>query len=385
MPRVPRFAVNAGPLRNPTTGVARYIRELMREVERDGRFDPEYFSALRWAHRLDELPPPLPGAGPGAGAAARTIALLRPLVRRVARHNFAAGIRRGNFAFYFEPAFVPYATSLPTVITIHDLSHLRHPETHPADRVREMERDLPGAIARADRILAVSEFTRREVIDLFGVDPARIVATPLGVERRFYPRMAAETSAFLAGIGLEHGKYFLAVGTLEPRKNVIAVIEAHAGLPTAVRAAYPLVIAGMKGWLAHDIDRRLARAQATGDVRLAGYVREDELPLLYAGATLLAYPSIYEGFGLPVVEAMASGVAVAVANRASLPEVVGDAAELLEPHDVDRLRGIMLRMVEDRAYATDLAARALARAQRFTWQRCAGLTLDVFASVLRDA
>jgi glycosyltransferase involved in cell wall biosynthesis len=383
MSSAPRFAVNAGPLRNPITGVGRYIRELMREIERDGRFTPEYFCALRWARKLDELPTAIPGAdSPGMSRLIRT---LRPLVRNVARRNFAAGVRRGNFAFYFEPAFVPYATELPTVITIHDLSHLRHPETHPVDRVRDLERDLPRAIERADRILAVSEFTRREVIDIFGVAPERIVTTPLGVDHRFFPRSATETSAFLATLDVAHGRYFLAVGTLEPRKNVLAAIEAHSRLPAAIRQAYPLVVAGMKGWLTHAIDRRLEHARARGDVRLVGYVSDAHLPLLYAGAALLSYPSIYEGFGLPVVEAMASGVPVAVANRASLPEVVGDAGIVLEPHDVDMLSSVMRRIAEDTDFATDRALRGLARAQQFTWRRCARLTMQAFESVLTSA
>jgi alpha-1,3-rhamnosyl/mannosyltransferase len=313
---------------------------------------------------------------------ARLIGPLRPIVRSVERRKFAAGLRREDFAFYFEPAYLPFATPLPTVVTIHDLSHLRHPETHPVGRVRELDRELPSALERADRILAVSDFTRREVIEVFGVDPRRIVTTPLGVEPRFFPRTRAETSALLAGLGLTHGRYFLAVGTLEPRKNILAAVEAHARLPAAVREGYPLVVAGMKGWLTHAITRGLERAQSRGDVRLLGHVGDEQLPLLYAGAALLSYPSIYEGFGLPLLEAMASGVPVAASNRASMPDVVGDAGVLLEPDDVEGLSSVMLRIASDAGFANELADRGLARAKSFTWERCAALTMRSWEDVL---
>jgi len=381
MPPRLKFAVNARALRSPITGIGRYLRGLMREVERADRFAPDYFCSLRWGRSLDLAP--LQGASPGAGGRMpQALRSLRPLVRAVERINFSAGLRWRDFAFYFEPAYIPFATPLPTVITIHDLSHLRHPETHPVDRVRELDRALPAAIKRADRILTVSDFTRREVIEVFGVDADRIVTTPLGVEPRFFPRTRDQTAGLLAGLRLTHRRYFLAVGTLEPRKNILTTVAAHARLPTRIRAAYPLVVAGMKGWRTHAITRGLELAQSRGDVRLLGHVSDEQLPLLYAGATMLSYPSIYEGFGLPPLEAMASGVPVAASDRASMPEVVGDAGILLEPDDVEGLTSTMLRIVDDAAFAHDLALRGLARAKPFTWERCAALTMQSWESVL---
>ena len=172
------------------------------------------------------------------------------------------------------------------------------------------------------------------------------------------------------------------MGTLEPRKNVLTTVLAHSRLPARIREACPLVVAGMKGWHTRTITRALEQAQSRGDVRLLGHVGEDELPLLYSGAAMLSYPSIYEGFGLPPLEAMASGVPVAASNRASLPEVVGDAGILLEPEDVEGLTAVMLRIVDDAAFANDLAARGIARAKSFTWTRCAALTMQSWERVL---
>lgn len=376
----PRLAVNARPLLSPITGIGRYVLELMREVERSSRFVPDYFYSTHWSRDL------LPAGGVAASRslvrAIRSLRLVSPVIRRIQRRNFAAGLRRRDFALSFEPCYLPFATTLPTVITVHDLSHLRHPETHPVARVRLLERELPSAIDRAACVLTVSEFTRREVIAVFGVNPDRVVTTPLGVEARFFPRQGDQTAAVLTPLELTHGHYFLAVGTLEPRKNILTTLEAHSRLPERVRGAWPLVVAGMNGWLTGTISRRLEQARSRGQVRLLGHVSDDQLPALYAGALMLSYPSIYEGFGLPPLEAMASGVPVAVSDRASLPEVVGDAGLLLEPHDVDGLTSAMLRMVEDSRFANDLGTRGLERAARFTWQRCAALTMQSWDNVL---
>ena len=379
MPHPLQFAVNARPLRKPVTGISRYLRGLMREVEQSGRFAPHYFYSTHWGEGLEQAPGRL--LGPGLMRLGGLLRAVEPLLRSVERRNFAAGLRRGNFAFYFEPTYLPFRTTLPTVITVHDLSHLRHPETHPAARVRQFERKLPAAIERAAGILTPSAFTRHEVIEVFGVPPERVVATPLGVDAAFFPRSRDETAAVLGPLALTHGRYFLAVGTLEPRKNLTTTLDAHARLPQRVRAGYPLVVAGMSGWLNDAISRRLEAARARGDVMLLGHVGDEQLPLLYAGAAMLAYPSLYEGFGLPPLEAMASGVPVAVSDRASLPEVVGDAGILVEPHDVERLTTAMFRIVEDQAFADDLAARGIARAKTFTWARCAALTMERWEQV----
>ena len=265
MPYPLRFAVNARPLRKPVTGISRYLRELMREVERDDRFAPHYFYSTHWGENLDRAPGQL--LSPNLMRLGGLLRAVDPLLRSIERRNFAAGLRGGNFAFYFEPAYLPFRTTLPTVITVHDLSHLRHPETHPAARVRKFERELPAAIEQAAVILTPSEFTRGEVIEVFGVSPERVVATPLGADAAFFPRNRDETAAVLEPLALAHGRYFLAVGTLEPRKNIVTTLDAHSRLPQRVRTAYPLVVAGMSGWLNDaiaDDSKRPARAVMSG-------------------------------------------------------------------------------------------------------------------------
>ena len=183
--------------------------------------------------------------------------------------------------------------------------------------------------------------------------------------------------------GLAHGRYFLAVGTLEPRKNLVAALRAYSQLPQATQDAFPLVLAGMKGWHSAQLDRELAPLEASGRVRLTGYLERAELAALIAGATALVYPSIYEGFGLPPLEAMASGVPTIVSNVSSLPEVVGDTGLLVEPHDHKALCEAMRQMADAPELRAALAARALERSRQFSWDECAARTFAAYERATR--
>jgi alpha-1,3-rhamnosyl/mannosyltransferase len=174
----------------------------------------------------------------------------------------------------------------------------------------------------------------------------------------------------------------LAVGTLEPRKNLLQAIDAYAGLPEAIRKSTPLVIAGMKGWLAEELQTRIRTYEERGEVRWLGYVSAEILPMLYAGARMLVYPSLYEGFGLPVLEAMASGIPVIASNQASLPEVAGEAGIMVDPRDCEALRDAMLRLIEDEQEVRCRIDLGFAQAARFTWRSCAETTLAVYKRAL---
>ncbi len=191
-----------------------------------------------------------------------------------------------------------------------------------------------------------------------------------------------QTTALCQRLQLQHGAYVLAVGTLEPRKNLATLIEAYSQLPTALSQRFPLVVAGRPGWGHTLIDKKMASLERAGVLRILGHVPESDLPALYAASTLFVYPSLYEGFGLPPLEAMASGVPVIVANRASLPEVVGNAAIQTEALDAVALAVEMTRVLEDASLRGQMVARGLVQAQTFSWQRCAQQTLDVYQELL---
>jgi alpha-1,3-rhamnosyl/mannosyltransferase len=292
--------------------------------------------------------------------------------------HFIRGAHRKGCDLYHEPNFFPYRSRLPTVTTIHDLSPIRFPETHTEQSRRIWRKLLPDALKRSRLILTDSEFIRAEILELLGVPPERVRAIHLGVSEQYRELGRDELAARLSPLGLAPGRYVLAVGTLEPRKNLVSTLEAYRKLPDSMARAHPLVIAGLKGWLTEELQRRLAGLEAEGKVRVLGYVSAEALVALYGGARLLVYPSLYEGFGLPPLEAMACGTPVVVSNRASLPEVVGEAGTQVDAHDVAAIADAMARLVEDASHWRRMREAGLARARQFTWRRCAEATLDAY-------
>jgi alpha-1,3-rhamnosyl/mannosyltransferase len=242
---------------------------------------------------------------------------------------------------------------------------------------------LPKAIDRAHAILVDSDFIRNEVLTTFGVDTERVRTAHLGVAPRFRPHDAGQTAADLRRFGLVHGHYILTVGTLEPRKNLRHMLESYALLPEPLRERFPLVIAGARGWRSSGLVTQIRRINDR-HVRFLGHVDRTALPHLYAGAALFAFPSLYEGFGLPPLEAMASGTPVVVSNRASLPEVVGDAGATMDSYDPVQAAGVMRELLEDPARRATMSKRGLARAARFTWQACAATTYSVYRDALGE-
>jgi len=267
------------------------------------------------------------------------------------------------------------------VVSIHDLTVMLFPQWHPAERLREMHAGLRRSAGVADRIIAVSRYTKHDIVKHLGVDPARVAVVPLAVDPSLQPLPRDEIDRALAPLGLTHDSYLLFLGTIEPRKNVGRLLEAVIAAGPDVG---PLVLAGGSGWGNEALSPRLADLTSQGRVRSLGYVPETLRVSLLGGARALVYPSLYEGFGLPPLEAMACGTPVVTSDVSSLPDVVGDAALLVNPLDVDELAAAIKRLWHDETLRADLRARGLARARQFTWDRTARLTLDVYAAALRS-
>jgi alpha-1,3-rhamnosyl/mannosyltransferase len=266
------------------------------------------------------------------------------------------------------------------VVTIHDLTLIRSPEWHPARRLREMGAGLRVSAEAADRIIAISQATKDDVVAHLGVDPGRVAVVPLGIDPSFHPLPRAETERALARYGLGVGSYLLFLGTVEPRKNLGRVLDAIARLDPGIG---PLVVAGGSGWGNAELSPRLAELARRGRVRRLGYVGGSLRVPLLAGARAFVFPSLYEGFGLPPLEAMACGTPVVTSGVSALPEVVGDAALLVDPLDVDALAGAIRRLWTDEGLRQDLRVRGLSRVRRYTWDATARLTLEVYAAAMR--
>jgi glycosyltransferase involved in cell wall biosynthesis len=267
------------------------------------------------------------------------------------------------------------------VVTIYDLSFMTHPELHLPANVAHCLTGTRLAIEHADAIIAISEHTRRDLVERLGAPPERITVTPLAhdadLTRVTDPRRLA---AVRKRYGLPE-QFVLFLGALEPRKNLPRLLEAFAALPAGLRGDVQLVVAGMSGWLNDSVHARVAALGLEKSVRFAGYVDGHDLAALYSMATVFAYPSLYEGFGLPVLEAMACGTPVLTSDLSSMPEVAGDAAVLVSPDDVGSIAAGLRGLLESASLRDELASRGRAQAARFSWDRCARQTLGVYRDV----
>lgn len=276
----------------------------------------------------------------------------------------------------------PEGREIPAVVTVHDLTVVLYPETH---RLKVRWSQLPfldRSLARARRIVAVSEATARDLRFHFPDSATRIRVVPEGVDPVFRPATEDAVAEIREGLGAPGG-YLLYVGTLEPRKNVETLLDAWERLHEAREDVPPLLLAGGGGWRSRGLRRRLAGLEPHG-LRHLGRVEPERLVRLFQGASAFVYPSLYEGFGLPPLEAMACGVPVVASTASSLPEVVGDAGLLVPARDSHALATEVGRVLDDPDLARDLGARGRERAARFTWERAAAQMATVFEEALED-
>lgn len=271
---------------------------------------------------------------------------------------------------FYSPDFVlPPTRAHKKILTVHDLSFKRVPETAVPNLKWYLEGAVTRAVARADLIFADSDATRTDLIELFNVAPARVQTLYSGCEDIFRPVEDARKFARARETYKLTKPFILSVGTLEPRKNLTRLIEAFARLPQ--RADFELLIAGGRGWLYDEILQAPVQFGVEDCVRFLGFVPDADLPAVYSLATLFVYPSLYEGFGLPVLEAMACGAAVITSNVSSLPEVAGDAAVLINPRATDELADTLEKLLDDNAQRAQMKQQSLAQAQKFSWDASA--------------
>lgn len=305
----------------------------------------------------------------------------RELVSRFRAASFARETRDARWSVYHEPNYIPQRFPGVTVTTVCDMSYLRCPEYLPADRLHWLRKRLEASVRRSEAVIAISEFTRRELLELFpGLDEKRVHVTPLGVD---FERLQSATAEDVLALRQKHRlpeRFVLYLGTLEPRKNLQGLVKAFQQLPLAMQREFPLVLAGMGGWKQHYFRGQLDKLRQQGLVYELGYVGAQELVALMKAATVFCFPSVYEGFGLPPLEAAAAGVPVVASHTSSLPEVLGDAAVYVDPAHADSIADGLQRALENESLRAELRDQGQRRAQRFTWQRCAERTLDAYTS-----
>ncbi len=289
--------------------------------------------------------------------------------------------RRRKLDLLHSMAFVtPYALTAPSVVTVYDLSFIHYPEQFPRPRQLYLASQTRRSCRSARRVVAISGSGRQDVHRLFDVPLERIDVVSPGVDPVYHPRSAAEAAAFRQQRDLPE-RYILHVGTLQPRKNIRLLIDAYADLG---RDDVALVLVGGKGWFYDDIFEQVQAMNLENRILFPGYVPDADLPLWYNAAAVLTFPSYYEGFGIPILEAMASGTPVIAAMTSAIPEVTGDAALLFDPQDEVKLSKHLAAVLDEPGLAAKMRAQGLTRAKRFTWQRATDEMLEVYRKALTE-
>lgn len=380
--RPPRIAIDVTAAVTQGGGIGRYTREMVWALAAVDRV-----TSYHLFHAKMPASPPVPNPLPTGANIHHHAAPVsdRWLYRLWHRLHLPLPVQwfTGPIDLYHSPDFVlpPLRGNIPTLLTVHDLSFVHYPETFTPALVNYLNQVVPASVARASHILADSEATRADLMNQWQTPAAKITVLYSGVNEKFRPvTEKAALAALRARYGLGEGPYLLSVGTLQPRKNYQMLIRAFKGV--AAQWPHNLYIAGGKGWL---YEAMLAEAAAQGlseRVKFLGFVDDADLPALYSAAALFLFPSFYEGFGLPLLEAMACGVPVVSANTSSLVEVAGEAAWLLPPQDERAWQETMHRLLLDAPRRAKMVAAGFRQARQFTWRKTARQLVSIYQQLL---
>lgn len=388
-----KLILNAEALRPPITGVGNYTCHLLEQLVQSQQVEEvRCFTGTGWRTGEEQLAATaeLKAAGGGGqpSAKAKAIAQLRTFIGHIpgtkALYSKIMDRRFERFAndlpgaIYHETNYIlkPFAGSCLT--TVHDLSHIRFPQYHPQHLVDWLEHYLPASLARADCIITVSNLVRNELLAYYDVPAHKVKTVYEGVEPCYRPRTESETLSVLSGLDLRHKHYVLLVATLEPRKGIDVLLDAWCLLPETLRRQYPLILAGSSGWHNSALVERIAQLSSQGTVRHLGYVKAEILPALFSGAAVFAYPSVYEGFGLPVLDAMSSAVPVICRAGTSMAEFSEGACVLCDTGEPEELAQKLESLLESQSLRESWAEKGRRQAAQFSWERCARETVEIY-------
>jgi alpha-1,3-rhamnosyl/mannosyltransferase len=380
-----KVILSIDPIRFPLTGIGRYTLELARHLKNMPEVENLHlFSGHGFTPNLPELEHTKQSSTTLTHSFRRSILrnrltvelyhLASPIIKRHAL--------RGHSDFIFHgPNFYLPPFGGRSICTFHDISIFTFSRFHPSERVRYMRKEIAHTLKRADMLITDSEYTRHEIASYFNWPLDKIRSVSLACSSEFRPRTLDEMQPRLSSYGLISGQYCLYVGTIEPRKNLDTLLDAYALLPKTIKKQWPLVLIGHNGWHSEQLHERIKSAINEGWAFYFGFVDANDLPVFYSGARLFVFPSLYEGFGLPVLEAMSSGIPVVCSSASSLPEVTGDAAAMFEPLDVETLSELITIGLEDNIWRASAQEKGLLRASNFSWKKCAEETVKVYREV----
>ncbi|MGA7672844.1 MAG: glycosyltransferase family 1 protein [Nitrolancea sp.] len=307
---------------------------------------------------------------------------LIPFPRLWTHCRLSAELARHPVDALFVPSHVvPPVHPDATVVTVHDLGYLHEPDAHTDSARRYLEWSTRWSVKAARRVIAISESTKQDLVARYGVPPEKITVIHHGVDERFRPASRAEIDRAREWLGID-GPFVLYVGTIQPRKNLVRLVQAFERIADQHPDLH-LVLVGKRGWKTEEITYAAQRSRYSSRIILPGHAPDDLLPGLYSAATVFTLPSLYEGFGMPVVEAMACGTPCIVSNRGSLPEIAGDAAVIIDPMDVDGMAISLSNLLSDDERATRIDA-GIKHARSFSWTRAGEMTLETIRDAMRE-
>lgn len=381
-----RAALLTNAIRTPLTGIGRYTLELAKQfvalqagVQFVGGADPLLLSEVVERER---------------GLQARFISQLKQIVKSSTILSFGYPYLRAlrewyylrsykNYVVHSPNFYLPSSRSCRRIVTIHDLSMFLFPECFDPGTRSMMQSVCEKSVKNADAIITISHSVKNELCDFFSYPEDRVFVTHLAGDSKFHPRNQKECSLVLNKYGLSYKSYVLFVGTIEPRKNLITLIRAYKLIPEKVRNKYPLVVIGYKGWRSEAEHSLFASASDSGWFRYLSYVPEHDLSILYSGSKLLCFPSLYEGFGLPLVEAMSAGIPVVCSDISVLREIGASVPCYVDCEDVKLWANTISKCLNDEKLNLDMGFRGLQRSREFSWLKCAQQTLCAYDRTLK--
>jgi len=379
-----RTCIDCAPLLITCAGMKTYLYHFARNLLRQaGEHEVSIYPFLDWPDRLGGIdlldPPPLYHEGSMAGARATAYRLLYISLINKGRHSALNWLTPGADLFYATNHVRNPPTNKKLVTTVHDLSTWTVPNSHTASQKEFEETYIEQIVRPADAVIAITESTRNDLIRLFDFPPEKVEVIYPGFPDAFYHADPKTVAATRSKYGLD-GPYLLHVGTIEPRKNIDRLLDAFERLKPSLQKEFPLVLIGMIGWADATTVERVKSPPK--NVRYLGYVPEEDLPPLTAGATVCVSPSLYEGYGLPVPQAMAAGTPVLTSNVSSLPEIAGDAALLVDPKSTDEIIAGIERLLLSPSLREELVEKGHGQARRFDWAESAKQTWRFFERVV---
>lgn len=368
-----RFGIDAHAIGRHLTGNEVYVRNLLEQY--DGLDRESEFLAYLSMPGADELVPE---------RFAKRWVSNNPF-RRLG-FDLAQGLRRDQpdllHVQYTAPLFCP----VPVVVSVHDVSYLEHPEFFPRARYLQLRWSVERTVRQAAKVVTLSEFSRLGISRAYGMDPEKIAVVPAACSEIFRPQPRSQAQAFVDGRFSIRSPFILCVGDLQPRKNPIGLIRAFEELVANFpQLSHKLVFVGKDTWFAPRVHQIAEESPFGNRIHFTGYVNDEELLQLYSASDLFVFPSFYEGFGIPILEAMACGVPVACSNSSAMKEVAGEAAELFNPYSTREMVMAMKVLLLDKDYRAEMGMRGRENASRYTWRQTARQTLDIYQGVVETA